>query len=245
MTGTEMQIAAPGQPVTTGPVAVPFSVRTLGGQSGTATVSYAGLPRVTRVVTTHHHRTLNGTSGAPDTGGTAITISGAGFTSQLSVVEFTGDESSFSAGTQYMFNVASNGRLSTKTVQQNPALVNVRLCTVTGCSRAVKADRLYLYPPGNPHVTSVSPSSGRAAGGTTVRIHGTNLGCAIGVFFGTVKARSFTQIPALLDCGSTTTLTAHSPKGKPGAKVRVRVETIESYFANTGRGTSSARFSYK
>ena len=80
------------------------------------------------------------------------------------MVDFTDTKSPFSTGTQYTFNVASNGSLSTQTVQQNPALVDVQRCTVTGCSRAVKADRLYLYPPGNPHVISVSPSSGRAAG---------------------------------------------------------------------------------
>ena len=76
-------------------------------------------------------------------------------------------------------------------------------------------------------------------------IDGNNLGCAIGVFFGKVKARSFTQSPALLDCGSTITLTATSPKGKAGAKVPVSVETIESYFANAGHGTSRAKFTYK
>ena len=245
MTGTEMQITAPAQPLTTGTVAVPFSVRSLGGQSATTAVSYAGIPRVTRVMTTHHHKTLDGISGGPDTGGTAITIGGAGFTGQLGVVEFNDAKSPFSGGTQYMFTVASNRSLRTRTVQQNPALVDVQVCTVTGCSQAVKTDRLYLYPPGNPHVTSVSPSSGRAAGGTRVTIHGDNLGCALGVFFGTVKARSFTQTPALLDCGSTVVLRATSPKGKPGAKVLVRIETIESYFAGAGHGTSSGTFTYR
>ena len=76
-------------------------------------------------------------------------------------------------------------------------------------------------------------------------IHGNNLGCAIGVFFGTVKARSFTQTPALLDCGSTTVLRATSPRERAGARVLVRVETIESYFAGAGHGTSSAKFRYK
>jgi hypothetical protein len=245
MTGTEMQTSAPLEAITTGPVTVPFSVRTLGGQSAATTVSYAGIPQVTGVVNTRHHKSLHGIDGAPDTGGTAIKISGHGFTGQLTVVEFTDTKSPFSMGTQYMFNVASDSSLSTQTVQQNPALVAVQLCTVTGCSSARKADKLYLYPPGNPHVTSVSPSSGRAAGGTRVTIDGSNLGCAIGVFFGKAKARSFTQTPAPLDCGSTITLTATSPRGKAHAKVPVSVETIESYFANAGHGTSSARFTYR
>jgi Pro-kumamolisin, activation domain/IPT/TIG domain len=245
MTGTEMQIMAPPEPLTTGPTTVPFSVRTLGGQSAAITVSYAGVPRVTSVVNTRHHKTLKGIYGAPDTGGTPIKISGKGFTGQLSVVEFTDTISPFSTGTQYTFNVASDSSLTTHTVQQNPALVAVQLCTVTGCSRVRKADKLYLYPPGNPHVTSVSPSSGRAAGGTKVTVDGNNLGCAIGVFFGKARARSFTQTPALLDCGSTVTLTATSPRGKAHTKVPVNVETIESYFADAGHGTSSAKFTYR
>ena len=245
MTGTELQIAMPPESYTTGPVTVPVSITTLGGQSAAAAVRYAGIPRVTSVVNTRNHRNLNGTYGAPDTGGTPISVSGKGFTGQLIVVEFNDARSPFSNGTQYTFNVAGYRSLSTRTVQQDPALVNVQLCTVTGCSPPVRAGKLYLYPPGNPRVTSVSPSSGRAAGGTKVAIDGHNLGCAIGVFFGKVRARSFAQTLTLLDCGSTITLIAVSPKGKRGAKVPVSVETIESYFAGAGHGSTSARFTYK
>ena len=42
MTGTELQILAPEEPQTAGPVQVPFSVRTLAGQSPQVPVSYAG-----------------------------------------------------------------------------------------------------------------------------------------------------------------------------------------------------------
>jgi hypothetical protein len=245
MTGTELQISAPAQAFTTGPVTVPFSVRTLAGQSAASTVSYAGIPRISGVANTQHRKTLNGIYGAPDSGGTAISVRGKGFADQLTVIEFADAESPFSTGTQYTFKVASDSSLSTQTVQQNPALVNVRLCTVSGCSRAVKADRLYLYPPGSPHVSSVSPPSGPAAGGTKVTVDGNNLGCAIAVYFGKVKAGKFTQGPSPLDCGSTSTLTATSPKGKAGQKVVVSVETVESYFANAGDGTSSAKFTYK
>ena len=245
MTGTQMQIAAPGESITAGPVAVPLSIRSLAGLSAATAVKYAGIPRVDGVVNTRHHKTLNGSYGAPDTGGTPIKVTGEGFAGQLTVVEFAGAESPSFTSTQYTFSAASNTRLSTQTVGQNPALVHVRLCTVSGCSRTVKADELYVYAPGKPDVTSLSPRSGTAAGGTKVSIRGNNLGCAIGVFFGTVRARSFTQPPAFLACGSTTRLTAISPKGTAGAKVRVSVETIESYFANAGHGRTSARFTYR
>jgi hypothetical protein len=245
MTGTEMQIVAPAQSLTSDLLKVPFSVNTLAGQSGPAVVNYAGLPAVTGVVTTHSRTTLTGIHGAPDTGGTQIEVSGSDFAHQLTVIEFNDTASPFSEGTQYKFTMTGSSSVRTQTVQQNPALVDVRLCSVTGCSRGVKADRLYLYPPGNPDVTSVSPSSGPVVGGTKVTIDGNNLGCALGVFFGKVKAESFKPQAALLDCGSTVTLAATSPKGKTGAKVPVSVQTIESYFAHAGHGTTTGSFTYK
>jgi hypothetical protein len=100
-----------------------------------------------------------------------------------------------------------------------------------------------VYPPGHPTVTSVSPRSGPAKGGTKVTIRGQNLGCTLQVYFGRAKARSFAQIPTFLYCGSTIALSATSPPGK--GRVLVIVDTAESFFTGTGRSTSTARFSYK
>jgi hypothetical protein len=246
LTGTEMQIVAPPQALTVGPLRVPFSVKTMAGQSAPVTVTYAGVPDVTGVVNTVNSAKLDGTYGAPDTGGTPIRVTGSGFEGQLiAPVVFSDAKSPYSLGTQYTYTVNSNTSLSTQTVAQNPALVDVELCTVTACSLNPPADYLYLYPPGNPRVTSVSPSSGPAKGGTKVTVHGQNLGCALSVYFGKVKARSFTAVQALLDCGSTTTVQATSPRGAAGTRVLVTVGTIESYFTRSGRGTSAARFTYK
>jgi len=246
LTGTEMQIVAPSQALTVGPLRMPLSVKTLAGQSSPATLTYAGVPKVTAVVNTVNSTELDGTYGAPDTGGTPIGVSGQGFSGQLvSPIEFTDTTSPFSVGTQYTFTVNSNTSLSTQTVAQNPAIVDVRLCTVTACSRNRPADLMYIYPPGNPRVTSVSPASGPAAGGTKVTIGGDNLGCPLEVFFGNVKAESFTPGKALLDCGSTTSLHATSPPGTKGTRVPVTVGTIESYFTGSGRGTTTADFTYK
>jgi hypothetical protein len=246
VTGTEMQIVAPGQALTVDPSAIPFSVKSLAGQSAPVTVTYAGVPKVTAVVNTINSTELDGTYGAPDTGRTPIQVSGQGFAGQLiAPIEFTDTSSPYSLGTQYTFTVNGNTSLSTQTVAQNPALVDVRLCTVTACSLNRPADLLYIYPPGNPRVTSVSPASGPAAGGTKVTIGGDNLGCPLEVFFGNVKAESFTVVQALLDCGSTSTVRATSPPGTAGTKVGVTVGTIESYFTGSGRGTTTARFTYK
>ena len=246
LTGTEMQIVAPGQALTVDPQHVPFSIKTLAGQSAQSAVTYAGVPDVTAVVNRINSIRLHGTSGGPDTGGTPLHISGRGFAGQLiAPIEFADTTSPFSLGTQYTFTVNANTGLSTETVQQNPAIVDVRLCTVTGCSRNRPADLLYLYPPGSPRVTSVSPASGPAKGGTKVTIGGDNLGCPLEVFFGNAKAKSFTPVQALLDCDSTTTVRATSPRGRSGTRVLVTVRTIESYFTGHGRGTTIARFTYK
>jgi hypothetical protein len=246
LTGTQMQIVAPAQALTVGPSSFPFSVKTPAGQSAPRTISYAGVPKVTGVVNAIDSRALDGTYGAPDTGGIPITVSGEGFAGQLiAPIVFTDTKTPYSLGTQYTFTVTSNTSLSTQTVAQNPAIVDVRLCTVTACSLNPPADLLYLYPPGNPRVTSVVPGSGPAAGGTKVTIGGENLGCPLEVYFGNVKAESFTPVQALLDCGSTTTVHATSPPGAAGTTVPVTVGTIESYFTGSGRGTTTASFTYK
>ena len=59
---------------------------------------------------------------------------------------------------------------------------------------------------GTPTVTSINPTSGPTAGGTTVTINGTNLTGVAGVGFGTVAAASFISV-------SDSTLTAVSPAG--------------------------------
>jgi hypothetical protein len=158
---------------------------------------------------------------------------------------FSDAVSGFSVGTQYTYTVHGDTRISTRTVQQNPALVDVEVCTVTACSIDPPADYLYLYPPGNPKVDSVSPDSGPAAGGTKVTISGENLGCVTGVFFGKVAAKKFSNAKALLDCGSTTLVQATAPPGKAGTTVKVTITTVESDFTGSGPSKSAASFAYK
>jgi hypothetical protein len=115
---------------------------------------------------------------------------------------------------------------------------------VTGCSASSPDDLLYLYPPGQPEAESLKPSSGSAAGGTKVVLHGQNLGCPLTVTFGAAEAESFNEVETLLACGSTTTLDAVSPAGTEGAKVPVTVTTLESYFTGTSVAPSKALFTY-
>lgn len=246
VTGTRMQIVAPAEPLTSGVARFPLSVRTIAGQSGRVSLTYAGVPVVTGVVNTVNKRELNHVHGAPDNGGTRIEITGKGFDGQLiAPIEFVDSKSPYSFGTQYRFAVRSDDELTTETVQQNPALVHVRVCTVTACSPDKPASFLYLYPPGEPDVVSVNPGTGPPAGGTKVAVRGDNLGCALGVYFGNLKARSFVPVPASLDCGSTSVVEATTPPGTAGTAVTVRVMTVESYFTGKGRGATSATFIYE
>jgi hypothetical protein len=249
LTGTEMQINAPalfleGETPTANPVGLPFSVRTQAGQAPSALVAYAGVPSLTGVTNVANAKRLHGAIGAADTGGTPIELTGEGFSGQLLRLQFIDSVGTFSEGTQYTFDASSNTSVSAQTVSQNPGLDNVQACTASGCSATSAADLIYLYPPGDPRVESISPASGSAAGATKVSIHGQNLGCATAVFFGEVEA-SFVPVETPLDCGSSTVVDATSPAGAAGSKVPVTLTTVESFFTGSGRSASSAQFAYR
>ena len=81
--------------------------------------------------------------------------------------------------------------------------VNITVTTPSGLALHVATDEFTYVS--RPKVTAASPSSGPAAGGTTVTITGTRVTGTTAVTFGTVPARSFTVISA-------TEITAVSPK---------------------------------
>ena len=240
LTGTQMQIVAPPEPITTEPETVPFSVTTLAGLSNGSAVTYAGIPTVTKVV-----NTVTKNSGGPDTGGSPIAVTGHGFNQAVGPLQFADTSSPFSLGTQFTYAVNSDSSISTQTVQQDPARVDVEVCSVTACSLNPPADEFFLFPPGNPVVTSIKPAAGPAAGGTKVTITGQNLGCVTGVLFGKTVAEKFSNAKAILDCGSTTLVHAIAPPGKAGTTVKVTITTVESDFTGTGPGKSSASFTYR
>lgn len=240
LTGTQMQILSPPEPGTTEPARLPLSVTTLAGTSSPNPVTFAGIPVVTKVINTITKR-----NGGRDTGGSPIAITGHGFSQAVAPLLFVDTSSPFSLGTQFTYTVNSDGSISSRTVQQNPAVVDVEVCSVTGCSSNPPADRFFLFPPGNPVVTSIRPTSGRAAGGTRVTITGRNLGCVTGVFFGRKAARKISNAAALLDCGSTTVVHATAPPGTAGTRVKVTITTVESDFTGAGRSRSTATFTYR
>jgi hypothetical protein len=244
LSGTEMQIRAPAQPLTVNRTAVGLSVKTLAGQSPAAPAAYAGVPRVTGVISLRSRRRLRGVSGAPDSGGTPIRVSGRGFAGQLTGPLELIVPHGVSLGTEYEYRVSGGDTIATTTVAQTPGRVDVLACTVSGCSSQTRRDRLWLYAPGSPSVTSVTPAAGPASGGTRTVIGGMNLGCPLGVWFGRRAALAWHSGKGAYDCGATVDVRASSAPGTPGSRVEVSVATVQSYFTGHGRGLTSALFRY-
>jgi hypothetical protein len=247
VTGTEIQIAAPAlQTPTHGSVGVPVTIQTIAGLSHSLNATYAGVPTVTKVTATAGPS--SGHSAGPDTGGTPIDVKGSGFASQVTGLRFVDALGPYSLGTQHNFTVNGDADLTSTTVPQNPALVDVEVCTVTGCSLPTfpgsLADTFSLYPPGNPHIDSITPTSGTSSGGTLVTITGENLGCVTAVYFGIYVATKFSNAEALLDCGSTTEVTVAVPPGQTGDTVPVTLTTVESDATGFGASTGKVYFTY-
>lgn len=248
--GTYMVLEAPAivsGEATVEPVGLGVGAESIAGTSNTnETIDYAGVPIVTKVV-----NKATGKNGVPDTQscanpstgcGTPISISGEGFSQAVGPIIFDDDITGTSLGTQYTFTVNSDSSISTEAVQQNPDLVDVLVCSNSGCALNPPADYLYIYPPGNPSISAVSPSSGPAHGGNRVVIRGSNLGCAMEVKFGSTVSPSTANAPALLDCGQTGEVIATAPAGRVGS-VKVTIVTWESYF--TGSKSNSVTYTYK
>ncbi len=244
VTGTTIQLLAPGlDAVTVDPKTVAVTVQSVAGLSNATNATYAGIPTVSAVGATAGPTA--GKPAAPDTGGTPIEIDGTGFADQALAVTYF-DVLGPSFGLTTNFTAVGDTKLNTSTVGQLPAVVDTQVCTVTDCSAPSSfnndlSDVLFLFPPGDPKIDSITPSSGPANGGTAVTITGENLGCATSVSFGSVVASDATNSQALLDCGSTDTVTVTAPPGAVGT-VPVTLTTVES--DSTGAPAASGSFTY-
>jgi Fibronectin type III domain/IPT/TIG domain len=252
--GTSMILDAPGilsgfESPTVEPVGIGVGFSSLAGSSSNTTqILYAGVPVVTKVVNTATGK--NGVPASPTCGnpppasgcGTPVTITGQGMDQVFGPIGFVDDITGTDLSLQYTYNIASDSKITTEALTQNPDLVDVSVCSETSCSYNPPGDLLYVYPPGNPKITAISATSGPAHGSNTVKITGTNLGCALAVVFGTVPTEEVANAPALLDCGQTGEVLATAPPGKVG-KVKVTIVTAESYF--TGASSNSVTYTYR
>ncbi|WP_233174791.1 IPTL-CTERM sorting domain-containing protein [Delftia sp. ASV31] len=179
---------------------VDVTVSTVGGTSATSAAdqfTYVPAPTVT---------SISPTSG-PTSGGTTVTITGTNF-SGATAVTFGGTAASG-------FTVNSNTQITATAPAQAAGTIDVRVTTGGGTSATSAADQFTYVA--TPTVTSVSPTAGPTAGGTSVVITGTNLSGATAVTFGGTAATGFTV-------NSATQITATAPAGSPGT-VDVRVTT--------------------
>ncbi|WP_432589093.1 IPT/TIG domain-containing protein [Streptomyces sp. HD1123-B1] len=169
------------------------------------------------------------------TGGTSVTITGTGFPG-ATVVRF---------GSQLATNVvvASNTQITAKT----PAGTGTVKVTVTGPSGTSTQNVFYTYTTvATPLLTSLSPSSGPAAGGNTVTLNGANLTGATQVLFGatpaTILTNTATQITVTAPPGTgTTNVTATTPGGTsntlPYTYITTPAPTLTSLSPTSGPTT--------
>jgi large repetitive protein len=147
-------------------------------------------------------------------GGTAVTITGAGFTGATFV--------KFGANNATTFTVNSDTQISaTSPVGSGVVDVTVTI-PVGGISASTAADH-FTYV--GPAVTGVSPSSGSAFGGTLVTIAGSGFTGATAVSFGVANAASFTV-------NSDTQITATSPPGAGSVNITVTTPVATSVITS-------------
>jgi hypothetical protein len=143
-----------------------------------------------------------------EAGGTEVTVTGTNL-NEVTAVDFGLSPASF-------FFVNNEGSL-TAVSPPGTGTVDVTVTAFGGTSLTSFADQFRYEPP--PTVTGVSPETGRAAGGTSVTITGTNLAEDTAVDFGSSSATSVVV-------NSPSSITAVSPKGRPGETVDVTVTTL-------------------
>jgi hypothetical protein len=251
--GTKIQLTLPAQSPTTSVLKVPITAQTEGSPnnknllsrapSNAVPVSYAPTPVVSSIQVIRHGSVSKYDAG-PSTGGTELVIKGNGLQDTSSVqftdVGPTGAPDGFSTKTAFTLGKVTATSVTLTTPGDQPGIDQVSACGISGCSAALASgDTFTYYPLGTPKVSSVSPARGKA--GTKVTISGANLGFVEAVYFGDVKAKTFENVPALLDCGSTTQVTAVVPAGHAGSTVEIRVVTLESEVAGTGKSAPNPK----
>ncbi|MGX9774013.1 IPT/TIG domain-containing protein [Janthinobacterium aestuarii] len=140
----------------------------------------------------------------PASGGTAVTITGTGFTGVTAL--------KFGANNGVAVTVVNATTMTATSPAGSAGTVNVTV-TAAGGTSATDAANQFTYIPA-PTVTSISPTAGPTAGGTSVTITGTGFTGATAVTFGATAATGFTV-------NSATQITATAPSGSGTVDVRV------------------------
>jgi hypothetical protein len=155
----------------------------------------------------------------PQTGGTVVTIGGSGFTGS------TGANFGGVPGTD--FTVVDDNTITVVAPVSNPGIVPVVVTDPAGNSAPISFEFFAVA-----EIDAVTPGSGAANGGTTVRISGQCFTGATAVWFGDTKATSFSVNSA------GTLVTAVSPAGTGTVDVTV------VGAGDCGSATSADAFAY-
>jgi len=193
---------------------VDVKVTTPGGTSTTSTAD-----RFTYVFAQPVVTSLSTTLG-PTTGGTTVIITGSHFTGATKVLFGSVAASSFMVNSDTQITAYSPAGSGT---------VDVRVITPGGTSATSTADR-FTYVFAQPVITGISPTSGPAAGGTSVIITGSHFTGATKVLFGSAAASSVTL-------NSDIQITAVSPGGSGTVDVKVTTPGGTSVPITAGRFT--------
>ncbi len=198
---TQITATSPPQAAGTMDVVVTNSAGSSGTSAADQFTFVAPVPAVTGV----------GPSSGSTTGGTAVTVWGSGFTDATQV---------WFGGVASAFTVISDTEISATSPESAAVgVVDVQVSTQYGGTSPVVPEDQYTYTlPPAPVVSGVSPSSGTAAGGTSVTISGSALTGATAVSFDGLAAPSFVV-------NSDTSITVTAPAGLVPGTVDVTVTT--------------------
>ncbi len=162
----------------------------------------------------------------PATGGTAVTLTGSGFTGATSVKFGT---------TAAQFATVSDTRIGC-TAPAGSSSVAVTVITSAGASNGIT----YTYVTA-PSIISVTPSQGPTSGGNTVTLGGTNLSGATAVTFGglnaTITGNTSTQITVVAPAGTApvnVTVTTAGGTTTPQPYYYVRLPTVTGVYPTLG-----------
>lgn len=177
---------------------VHITVTTPSGTSSTSSADQYTYTGSTAPTVTARSPTSGGTGG-----GTAVTLTGTGFTSAMGVW--------FGSLPATAFAVISDTSLVAVAPPQAAATVDITVINNIGTSSTSSSDQFTYNTASAPTVTAVSPTSGTTAGGGLATVTGTNFIGASGVSFGSTAAASFTIL-------SDTTIVATAPAQASGTQ---------------------------
>jgi hypothetical protein len=165
-----------------------------------------------------------GTTSGGTAGGIPVIINGGNFTGAYAV--------SFGSVPAASFTINSASQITALLPAQAAGTIDVTVSTYSGTSALSSSDRFSYTASAVASISSISPSSGSTAGGTSVSLTGSGFTSATGVNFGNTPATSFTV-------NSDTSITAVAPPQAAGT-----VDITVTTFSGISVVVSADQFTY-